>query len=677
MPKRAITVDDLFNIRLVFDPQISPDGKTVAFVLTTPDLARDAYHSHIWLVPSDGSASPRQFTFGEGKDRAPRWSPDGKRLAFISDREKDKAEQLCLIAITGGEAQRLTDDANKPSAPVWSPDGTLIAYTSKVVTQDSKTANGVRDNSDVKSYTRLNYKADGEGLWDYAWRQVFVFTPLPSPDQKSGEGRGGRGSGVRQLTRGAFNHTAPTWSPDSKTLVFAANRTARADETNVTDLWAVPAQGGAIRRLTRGRGPASAPAFSPDGKWLAFVGHANEFSRVTQPGIYLLPARGGVVRKLTINFDRGYGSTIVTDLRAGEESVLAPQWSGDSSTVYFLATDGGTSNVYTATMRDLQVKQVTQGEHQVFDFSYSRAANRFALAITDALNPNDVFVARANNPRPTRVTRVNADWLASVQLAMPERFTVPRDDGWDVEAWLMKPIGWRAGKKYPVVLEIHGGPHSAYGAAFFHEFQLLCARGFAVVFTNPRGSAGYGQDFVKATYHDWGGGDYRDLMAAMDHALEKCPWLDSKQCGVAGGSYGGYMTDWIITHTHRFRAAVAMRALNNFYSFYGTSDIGHFFATDWEVGDEPWNNPEEYLAHSPIAHVAQCQTPLLILHGEKDMRCPTEQAEQFYIALKKLGVPTEFVRFPDASHNLSRNGKPKLRKERLERIVAWFARYLR
>ncbi len=671
MPKRSITIDDLFKIKLVSDPQISPDGKTIAFVLTTPDLESDKSHTHIWLVPADGALPAHQFTFGAGKDRAPRWSPDGKWLAFLSDREQDQGDQLYLMALAGGEARRLTTSASKPSAASWSPDGALIAFTAKVVNKTTKKTNGARADSDVKAYTRLNYKSNDDGFWDYGWRQVFVTPTQPSPAKR------GRAQGeARQLTRGDYNHGAPAWSPDGKTLVFAANRTAKADDSRVNDLWTVPARGGALKRITRSRGPMQAPTFSPDGKWIAYVGHNNEFAHVTEASVYVMPARGGAPLKITGGFDRTYGNALATDLRSAEHAPAAPRWSRDGKTIYFLATDQGANKIYSVPARGGTVTTVVDGAHYVAGFSFAPGANRFALALGDALNPNDIFSADARG-KLKPLTRVNADALRDVALSKPERFVVPREDGWAVEGWLMKPVGWKAGRKYPAVLEIHGGPHSAYGAAFFHEFQLLCARGYAVIFANPRGGAGYGQDFAKSIGRDWGGGDYRDLMATMDYALAKNRWIDARRIGVAGGSYGGYMTSWIVTHTDRFRAAVSMRALNNFYSFYGTSDIGHFFATDWYVGGEPWNNADEYLAHSPIAHVANCKTPTLILHSEKDYRCPIEQGEQFYIALKKLGVPTKFVRFPDETHELSRSGKPKHRKERLEHIVEWFGKYLK
>ena len=663
MSKHPITIDDLFKIKLASDPQISPDGKTVAFVLTTPDLDGDKYTTHIWLVPSDGSAPARQFTFGDGKDRSPRWSPDGKQIAFVSDRDKERKDQLYVISIRGGEATRLTDDANRPSAPAWSPDGTMIAYTSKVITKEAKKTNDQRDDSDAKSYTRLNYKSNDEGFWDYGWRQISVWRMADGKSQP--------------LTHGAFNHGSPVWSPDGKTLVFAANRSAKADEQPWNDLWSVPAKGGALKRLTRRKGPAIAPSFSPDGKWIAFFGHANEYATVTEAKLYVMPARGGKAKSLTAEFDRTLGSSLATDLRSPEGAPSASVWSKDGATIYFTATDRGASNIYAVLSKGGTVKPVTRGAHHIIGYSYARAANRFAYIASDPIHPNDVFVSTGSGAAK-QITHINDELLANVQLSKPEKFFAPNEGG-VVEGWLMKPLNWKPGKtaKRPAVLEIHGGPHSAYGETFFHEFQVLCAQGYAVVFCNPRGSAGYGQEFASCIGKDWGGRDYRDVMAAWDFALKKYAWIDGKKSGVAGGSYGGYMTSWIVTHNDRFKAAVSMRALNNWYSFYGTSDIGHFFASEWYIGGEPWNNAEEYLQHSPIAHVGHCKTPTLILHSEKDFRCPIEQGEQFYIALKKLGVPTEFVRFPDETHELSRSGKPKHRQERLERIVEWFKRYLK
>ncbi len=667
MPKRPITIDDLFKIKLLGDPQIAPDGKTIAFVQTTTDFEKDKYVSHIWLAPSDASAPPTQFTFGAGKDRAPRWSPDGKRIAFLSNRDDEKSEQLYLISLDGGEAIRLTTDANKPSPALWSPDGMLIAYTAKVIAKEAKAENGKREDSDVAAYTRLLYKSDSEGLWDYGWRQIFVVL--------TAEEAGGREQGAKQLTRGNFHHVEPAWSPDSKTIAFAANRSLRADETNITDLWTVAAKGVAAKQLTKSKGPIHSPAYSPDGKWLAFIGHENEFKRVTQTHVYVMPAKGGRAKKITMAFDRGYGNTMLSDLRAAPEGFgPAPIWSRDSKTVYFLATDGGTTQIFAAPAKGGKVKAVTSGAHMVFDFSYATAANRFALVSSDALNPNDLFVSDPRGSRK-RVTKVNADWIAAVELSRPERFA-SKNEGRTVEGWLLKPSGWKKSKKYPALLEIHGGPHTAFGAAYFHEMQVLAASGYAVIFTNPRGSTGHGQEFLKAVCQDWGGGDYRDLMAAVDAALKKNPWINKNRLGVLGGSYGGYMTSWIVTHTPRFKAAISERALNNWYSFNGTSDIGAFFGPDSEIGGDIWEKPEEYLAHSPIAHVQNCKTPTLILHCEKDFRCPIEQGEQFYIALKKLRVPVEFVRFPDESHNMSRAGKPRHRRERLERMVAWFRKWV-
>jgi dipeptidyl aminopeptidase/acylaminoacyl peptidase len=671
MPRRPARIEDVFRFKLLSDPQLSPDGKTIAFVQAITDLDKNTSRSKIWLVPSDGSAPPRRFTAGEAKDRAPRWSPDGKHLTFISNR--DKQDQLYLVALDGGEARPLTSGDGKPSAAVWSPDGTLLAYTARVITDRSREANGARKDSDVRSYTRLTFRSDADGFWDYGWRQVFVLRSDCEP-----------GAPV-QMTRGDYNHADPAWSPDGKMLAFSANRSANADLSNLSDIWLMDspafnpkgkAKVRAPQRITRSKGPAVGPVFSPDGRQIAFVGHDNRYTRnVTYLRVYVMARDGSAVRCLTESFDEGVGDEVLSDLRAGGRAFTL-HWSADGETIYFSATEQGASNVYQVTVADGRVTRATQGTHQVFGWSYAQASNQIAYVCSNPANPNDIYAQAAGARNVQRVTDVNAEVLRELSLSQPTPVAFKSTDGFTVHGWAMKPTGFKAGATYPTVLSIHGGPHSAYGATYFHEFQLLCAAGYGVLYTNPRGSDSYGQDFVKATYKDWGGGDYRDVMAAVDGSLRKFKWMDAKRLGVMGGSYGGYMTGWIITHGDQFKVAIAERMLSNWHSFFGTSDIGSVFGTDWEIGGHPWDNMEGYLRHSPIAHVANCKTPTLVLHSENDYRTPIEQGEQFYIALRNLGVPAQLVRFPGESHDLSRNGQPKHRRERYERILEWLAKFL-
>jgi dipeptidyl aminopeptidase/acylaminoacyl peptidase len=701
MPKRPVRTDDIFRFKLLSDPQISPDGKLIAFVQTETDLDKNTTRSHIWLVPSDGSAPPRRFTGGDAKDRAPRWSPDSRQLAFISNRAKQ--DQLYLIALDGGEARSLTTGEGKPSAAVWSPDGTMIAYTAKVISDAVRHANGARVDSDVRSYTRLNYRSDADGYWDYGWRQVFalavdceddgvletgVVANAPTGHRERRDARQNtRPDGPMQLTRGNYNYADPAWSPDGKTLLCSANRTANADLSNVSDIWAMNVEAAgrrgrarqnpsAPRALTRSKGPAVGPAFSPDGEWIAFVGHDNRYTRnVTHSRVYVRARDGSQVRCLTETFDEGVGDEILSDLRAGARAVTL-QWSADGERIFFIATEHGASNVYQVKVSTGTVTPATQGTHQVFGWSYAQESEQLAYVCSNPANPNDIYTQAAGARSAQRVTHVNAEVMKEVTLSQPSPVSFRSAEGMDVHGWVMKPIGFKTGQQYPTILSIHGGPHSAYGATYFHEFQLLCAAGYGVLYTNPRGSDSYGQDFVKATYKDWGGGDYRDLMTAMDGSLKKFKWMDPQKLGVMGGSYGGYMTGWIITHGNQFKVAIAERMLSNWHSFFGTSDIGSVFGTDWEIGGQPWSNTEGYIQHSPIAHVANCKTPTLILHSENDYRTPIEQGEQFYIALRNLGVPAQLVRFPNESHDLSRGGQPKHRKERYERILEWLGKYL-
>jgi len=321
---------------------------------------------------------------------------------------------------------------------------------------------------------------------------------------------------------------------------------------------------------------------------------------------------------------------------------------------------------------DGQVEQITKGDRHVQGMGLSTGTGKLVFTSASFMHPANVYVLESNTE--TCLTDYNQELLAEVFLSEPEEFWYKGVDGWDIQGWMMKPIGFEEGKTYPLITQIHGGPHTQYGCSFFHEYQMLASSGFGVMITNPRGSHGYGQTFVDAVRGDYGGKDYGDLMLAVDYA-ENLPWVDKDRLGVTGGSYGGFMTNWIVGQTNRFKGAVTQRCISNWMSFYGVSDIGYYF-TEYEVGGNPWDNVEMMLKHSPITYVKNVKTPLLIIHSEQDMRCPIEQSEQTYVYLKRLGVKTRLVRFPGANHNLSRTGKPKLRLERLAHIAGWFAETL-
>ncbi len=662
MGTRKITIDDLLSLKWVGDPQLSPDGTRVVYVLTVADRDADTYRSHLWNVPMDGG-DPRQFTAGEHRDSNPRWSPDGRSIAFISDRGArpepgaKKPKQLFVIPTDGGEARLIVSKEYAPADPAWSPDGTRIAFVGKPP--------GSKPDSDVRVITRIKYKNDGEGFWDGRYKHIFV-VPVS-------------GATPRQLTDGNFDHLDPAWSPDGARLAFAANRTPEGDLSNVADIWVVPAAGGALQQLTTSTGPVATPAWSPDGRWIAYFGHDNAARSATNTGLWLVAAGGGTATNLTAAFDRSLAHHVISDMRA-HPKVGGPRWSDDGRQIFVLIAEGATNQIGVLDAAGGPVRVLTSGRHEIYGYGIDPSGTTGMIATSDPSHPGDLW-AGALEPGgmltdQRRLTAVNETLLGDLRLSMPERFEYEGADGWPVEAWVMRPADFRDGERYPTILQIHGGPHGAYGEAFFHEFQVLAAEGFALVFTNPRGSQGYGQRFTAATQHDWGGKDYEDIMRGLDAALARYPFLDPGRLGVAGGSYGGFMTNWVVGHTDRFKAAVTMRSISNHLSQWGTSDLA-FMKGFWEFPGDPWENPLWYWERSPLAYVEKITTPLLILHSEEDLRCPIPEGEQLFIALKKLGRDTTFVRFPGESHDLSRNGKPAHRLERLRWIVRWMTDHLR
>jgi len=650
--KRTLAPDDIYSFRWVSDPQVSPCGARVAYVETR--IEDKKYRSAIWMVPAAGG-DPDRFTNGPKADKSPRWSPDGSKLAFVSDR--DGTSQIWLMDTDGGEASRLTGLKSNVGDINWSPDGKRIAFISKWAPADDEKPDPEKEKekSDCRVITRLHHKADGKGFWDGKYSHIYTV------DVAGGE--------TKRITCGEFDHTNPAWSPEGSLIAFVANRTADADYTNVKDVWVVPSEGGEPRRVTPGYGPCESPTFSPDGRQIAFFGHDNTYRGATLTSLWAIPVGGGEPARVTGDIE--IGGTAGTDCRYGDNPVK-PLWSKCGHCLMFIAADGGTSNVYKVDLQTGNVTRMTTGTHTVYGFSMT--AGVFALAIAGFANPGDIWAYAMPAGAWTRLTGVNRAFLDGVHLSEPERIQYKAYDGWDIEGWLMKPVGFLPGVKYPMILEIHGGPHSAYGASFFIEFQLFAANGYAVLFTNPRGSHGYGQEFVAATKLDWGGGDYRDIMAGVDYAVS-LGWIDQKRMGVTGGSYGGYMTNWVIGHTDRFAAAVSNRSTCNRMSHFGNSDIGYFNG-DYEYPGPPWESPDFYLAHSPITFVKNITTPVLLMQSENDYRCPISQAEEFFVALKYLRKTVEFVRFPNEGHELSRSGQPVHRVERLCRMVGWFNKYI-
>ncbi|MFN2593991.1 MAG: prolyl oligopeptidase family serine peptidase [Actinomycetota bacterium] len=650
----GITPTDLYELTWSGDPRISPDGAAVAYVVTTLDAETNDYRSALWLARLDGSGEPRQLTKGDKRDSEPRWSPDGTRLAFTSTRDKETA-QLYVLDLSKGDSEldaasvrRLTDFEEDVTSAKWSPDSSRIAFEAR--DRDEAYTEKKDERRAPRRITRLQYKLDNVGWTTDRRQHIFVV-------DASGD------SEPVQLTGGDFEDADPDWSPDGALIAFVSGRHADWDIDPHVDVYAVSSDGGDPRLLVAGGdGISSKPCWSPDGQRIAFEYTPDVSTDPHHGQIALASATGGDFQLLTTQLDR---NCVVYP------SVRGPVWEGDA--ILFLIEDHGNVHLYSVDAGEGVPRAITSGDCWITGFDVQGSTT--VVARTDAQLPGEVFVGEQ------MLTQHSIAFTKGRELIAPERFTAKSADGTEVESWIVRPVGLQDGKKYPVLLLIHGGPFTQYGNKFFDEFQVLAAAGYAVVYCNPRGSSGYSEDWGRAIRGPvadgpgWGTVDYEDVMAALDTALDRYEFCDPDRLGVTGGSYGGYMTSWIVSHTDRFTAACSERAVNNFLSEYGSSDIGWWFKA--YVGASAFEDPETMLKMSPSTYAGDIHTPLLILHSENDLRCNVEQAEHLFTTLRLLKREVEFVRFPGESHELSRSGSPVHRVMRFEILLDWFDRYLK
>jgi len=688
--RRPITQNDLYSFKWVADPRISPDGKQVAYVLVTVDSARKGYETSIWSVGADGTASPRRLTSGK-HDGAPRWSPDSRTLAFVRTPDKGKP-QIYLLSMNGGEARQLTEAPRGTSAPVWSPDGKSIAFTSDMKPSDLKdttrsadstraggdgakadSANedgaGSDEESDVHVITRAIFRFNGQGFIDYT-RHGHIFTVPVAPDS-------GMPVKAKQLTSGDFDEGSLAWSPDGARIFFISDRVLEPYYYPPDgNMYAVAATGGEIEKVIDINGPVDGIVRSPDANSFAFSGFLNPSKPRSHDQTDLFVYSNGKARNLTASYDFSVGDGPGGDQAAprGGGGYTPLIWTADGKGVIVTTGEHGASNLMRFDVASGRAEPLTTGDHDIMAYSATPDASLFALTISDATHIGDVYAFSPSSKRLTQLTHINDSLFNGLVLSEPEQFWYRSFDGRKIEGWILKPPGFTAGKKYPMILEIHGGPHTNYGYTFFHEFQWMAAKGYLVLYTNPRGSTSYGQEFGNVIQYRYPGDDYKDLMVAVD-SLVRRGYVDEKRLGVTGGSGGGLLTNWTVTQTNRFAAAVSQRSVADWTGFWYSADFTLFTPT-W-FRKPPYEDAREYLDRSPTHLASRINTPLMLIDGEADFRTPPGQgSEAMFRSLKAQHKPTALILVPRESHELSRSGEPKHRVARLQHILNWFDKYL-
>jgi dipeptidyl aminopeptidase/acylaminoacyl peptidase len=664
--------EDIWRLRQVGEPQVSPTGSAIAFTVTDPDVESNRYRRQIWLAPAcpqDGQPYP--FT-GQRSEHLPRWAPDGRRLAFISSAPGDSRSQICVLPVaTGGERMVVCSWDGPVSDLAWAPDGSQLAFVARDADAAQYGQPGqAKEGKDMppRRVTRLLYRLNGAGWTADRPNRVFVVAADGSAPPRS-------------VTPGPFQADGLAWSPDSSRIAFAAGRHDAWDLDLAVDLWVVRADGAAEpERLTEGGAAYSRPSWSPDGPRLAYYVNPTPLENPRHRQVGVLDIASGRRQDLTAGLDRNC---------APFGTALGPSWI--AGYLLFGAEDGGNVHLYQVPADGTGAPAILAGGDRWIS-EWHWAAGTLAFVAATPTSPGELVVKPLDaerhslgddEERERSLTSLTRPFAETVSLASPQLFMARSADGSEVECWAIPPAGARPGTGYPTLLNVHGGPFTQYGNRFVDDFQLQAAAGFGVLYCNPRGSAGYSEQWGRAIRwpecdndpgSGWGGVDYEDVIACAETACQRFDWIDSQRLGILGGSYGGFMTSWAIGHTGRFKAACSERACNNLLAMEHNADITGFIRS--YVGRNHLSAPLAYARHSPVSYVSEMTTPLLIIHSEDDLRCPINQAEELFVALRLLGRDPVMIRFPDENHDLTRSGSPAHRITRAELILDWFREHL-
>lgn len=700
-PKRNITEKDLFGFVWIGDPQMSPDGSRVAFVRVTVNDKKEGYDTAIWTVGTAPGEEPRQLTNGS-HDSMPRWSPDGKSLVFARATDKNgkpEPPQLCLLSMAGGDAFPITTLPKGAANPAWSPDGKSIAFLSTTNVEDlakqekekqkeekSQDTNGAaaanakksesatvvleKHESDIHVVTRAIYRSNDEGYLDPKHPQhIWVVAPPRSADQKVEP---------TQLTSGRFDEDNIVWARSGAEIYFTSLHVDEPYyELPKSELYSIAAKDGSPKKLTTINMDIGGLKLSPDGKQIAFIAAADEpVNSYTQPDLWTIDLTPNAQPKnLTASFDWDVGVGVFGDNAAPRAlGGNVPIWSPDGKSITEIYSREGKTSLARFNSSTGVESDLTQGNQAVVRFATSGDAAKIVALISTPTRINDLFLIDGAGGAPRQLTHSNDKLFSKLNLTEPEEIWYQSFDGKRIQAWLQKPPGFNPAKKYPLILNIHGGPHAAYGYIFEHEFQWMAAKGYVVLYPNPRGSTSYGQQFGNVIQYHYPGDDFKDLMLGVDEII-KLGYIDAKKLGVTGGSGGGLLTNWVVGHTDRFAAAVAQRDIASWSDWWYTADFTLFQPTWFKA--PPFQDEADFKARSPITYINNVKTPLMLVLGENDTRTPPGAGgEQMFRALKFRKIPTVMVRFPNETHELSRSGQPWHRVERLEHIVGWFDHWL-